>query len=140
HPFVHVDVDDLRAVLDLLARDVEGRLIVAADDQLLELGRAGDVGPLADVDEAAGDVLLSHDASSKGSSPDNLMATGFFGTSRGGTPATWAAICAMCSGVVPQQPPTMLTRPARAHSSIWAHICSGVSSYWPNSFGSPALG
>ena len=51
---VHVDVDDLRAVRDLVARDVERAGIVAGGDELAELGRAGDVGALADIDE--GDV------------------------------------------------------------------------------------
>src|SRR3546814_103173 len=113
---------------------------VCSSDLLLELGRAGDVGALADIDEAAGDVFLIHDASSNGSSPESLMATDFCGTARGGSPATCFAIWAMCGGVVPQQPPTMLSRPAFAHSSIWPHICSGVSSYSPNSFGRPAFG
>ena len=49
---VHVDVDHLRAVLDLLARDRERGGIVAGGDQLAEFGRAGDVGALADIDEA----------------------------------------------------------------------------------------
>ena len=53
HALVHVDVDDLGAVLDLLARDVERGLVVAVQDQARELGRAGDVGALADVDEDA---------------------------------------------------------------------------------------
>ena len=48
---VHVDVDDLRAVLDLVAGDVERRGVVVVLDQPAELGRAGDVRPLADVDE-----------------------------------------------------------------------------------------
>ena len=48
---VHVDVDDLRAGLDLLARDLDRGRVVAVEDQLLEARRAGDVGPLADVDE-----------------------------------------------------------------------------------------
>ena len=48
---VHVDVDHLRAVLHLLARDLERRVVVAALDQLGELRRAGDVGALADVHE-----------------------------------------------------------------------------------------
>src|SRR5581483_3139183 len=52
--FVHVDVNDLRARLDLLARDVDGGGVVAVQDQLLELGRAGDVGPFADIDERRG--------------------------------------------------------------------------------------
>ena len=51
---VHVDVDDLRAGLDLLQGHGNRGVIVAGEDQFLELGRAGDVGPLADVDEAGG--------------------------------------------------------------------------------------
>ena len=53
HPFVHVDVDHLRAALHLLARDLQPRLVVAREDQPGELARAGDVGPLADVGEDA---------------------------------------------------------------------------------------
>ena len=48
---VHVDVDDLRAVLDLLARHRQRRWIVAAGDQLAKSRRARNVGALADVDE-----------------------------------------------------------------------------------------
>ena len=50
-PLVHVDVDDLRPVRDLIARDDERAGIVAGGDELAELGRAGDVGALADIDE-----------------------------------------------------------------------------------------
>ncbi len=50
-PLVHVDVDDLRPVLHLVARDVERGGIVARGDELAEARRAGDVGALADVDE-----------------------------------------------------------------------------------------
>ena len=53
HPLVHVDVDDLGAVLDLLARDLERRRVVAGGYQLAEPGGAGDVGALAHVDEGA---------------------------------------------------------------------------------------
>ncbi len=49
--FVHVDVDHLRAVLDLLARDFDRLGIIARHDQLLERRRSGDVGALADIDE-----------------------------------------------------------------------------------------
>ena len=52
--FVHIDVDDLRAVLDLLARDFDGGLVIARHDQLLEARRSGDVGTLADIDETGG--------------------------------------------------------------------------------------
>src|SRR5262249_30763269 len=48
---VHVHVDDLRAVLDLVAGDGERPGIVARGDELAELGRAGDIGALANVDE-----------------------------------------------------------------------------------------
>ena len=48
---VHVHVDDLRAVLDLVARDRERGRVVAGGDELAELGRAGDVGALAHIDE-----------------------------------------------------------------------------------------
>ena len=51
HPLVHADVNDLRAVLDLLARDGQRRLVIAGLDELGELGRTGDVGALADVQE-----------------------------------------------------------------------------------------
>ena len=51
---VHIDVDDLRAVLDLLARDLHGWFIIARHDQLLEARRSGDIGALADIDEAGG--------------------------------------------------------------------------------------
>ena len=49
--FIHVDVDDLRAVFHLLARDFHGRRVIAVQDQLLERSRSGDVGALTDVDE-----------------------------------------------------------------------------------------
>ncbi len=51
---VHVDVDHLRAVLDLLPRDLDGLGIVARHDQLLERRGARDVGALADIDETGG--------------------------------------------------------------------------------------
>src|SRR5207237_3661256 len=48
---VHVDVDDLGAVLDLVARHLQRRGVVAGGDQLAEFGRTRDVGALADIDE-----------------------------------------------------------------------------------------
>jgi hypothetical protein len=38
------------------------------------------------------------------------------GDRRGGTPATASAMARMCAGVVPQQPPTMLSSPLSANS------------------------
>jgi hypothetical protein len=51
HALVHVDVDELRAALHLAARDIERGIVVAGRDQLAELGRAGDVRALPDVNE-----------------------------------------------------------------------------------------
>ena len=51
HGLVHVDVDDLRAVLDLLARHGQRLLELAVQDHAGEHLRARDVGALADVDE-----------------------------------------------------------------------------------------
>ena len=49
--FVHVDVEDLRAVLHLIARDRQRRGVVAGGDELTETRRAGDVGAFADIHE-----------------------------------------------------------------------------------------
>ena len=62
------------------------------------------------------------------------------GTTRGVAPATASATAATWSGVVPQQPPTMLTSPAWANSPTTAAVSEGPSSYSPNALGSPALG
>ena len=51
---VHVDVDDLRAVLDLVARHLQRGGVVTGRDQLAESCGAGDVGALADIDEGDG--------------------------------------------------------------------------------------
>ena len=104
--FVHVDVDDLRAVLDLIARDGERCGVVAGRDQLAELRRAGDVGALADIHEWNVGVSVN------GSSPDSRSRGSICGMARGALPATARAMARICAGVVPQHPPTMLTRPA----------------------------
>ena len=75
-----------------------------------------------------------------GSRPDRRSATGTSAGSRGVPPEAASAIAAMWSGVVPQQPPTMLTRPAEANSPTTRDIWSGVSSYSPKALGRPALG
>ena len=49
-------------------------------------------------------------------------------------------IAAMCSGVVPQQPPTTFTQPFCANSPINRLVFSGVSSYSPIGLGRPAFG
>src|SRR5919112_6270154 len=62
------------------------------------------------------------------------------GSGRGASPSAARAIALMWSGIVPQQPPRMLTKPLAAKSCSNAPVSSGVSSYSPNAFGSPALG
>ena len=46
----------------------------------------------------------------------------------------------MCAGVVPQQPPTMLTQPSFMKRSSSAESDSGVSEYFPSASGRPAFG
>ena len=55
-------------------------------------------------------------------------------------PLTAAAIARVCSGVVPQQPPTTLTSPLSANSRRSELVVSGPSSYPPKALGSPAFG
>ena len=55
---VHVDVNDVRTVLDLLERDGESLLKVTIDDGLLEDGRARNVAPFTEVDERLAVVIF----------------------------------------------------------------------------------
>ena len=130
HALVHADVDDVGAVLDLLARDGDGLLVLAVLDQLRELRRAGDVGALADHDVDAG--LLRErlragepQRTELGSRPrrslvprraDTALIVRVLTSARGCLPSSAFAIAAMCSGVLPQQPPAMLISPPAANS------------------------
>ena len=89
HSLVHVDVEHLGAALDLLARDLEPRVVVAGQNQLGELSRAGDVGTLTDVHEDAVGPIVS------GSSPLNRRRGSGAAGRRGGRPATASAIALM---------------------------------------------
>ncbi len=51
----------------------------------------------------------------------------WIGTRRGFLPSTARARARMCAGVVPQQPPTMLTQPSSRNRSSAAAMRSGVS-------------
>src|SRR5260370_13722295 len=59
--------------------------------------------------------------SANASRPDSRSIRGTSGTRRGALPSTERTISWMCSGVVPQQPPTTLTRPASANSRSEEH-------------------
>ena len=78
----------------------------------------------------------------KGSRPDSRIAGGRCGLARGAMPSMARAIAAMWSGVVPQQPPATLTKPACANSFSSAAVISGVSSKPVSDigFGRPAFG
>ena len=58
--FVHVDVDHLRTVFHLLARDFDGGFVIVRHDQFLEPGGSGHIGAFADVDEPGGG-FVAHD-------------------------------------------------------------------------------
>ena len=75
-----------------------------------------------------------------GSRPQRRVRRSTCGRTRGATPRTASAIARMCAGVVPQHPPTMFSKPARAHSPRLRAIESGVSSKPPKAFGRPAFG
>ena len=124
HRLVHVDVDDLRAVLHLLARDSTAPRRSRRRGSARERVRAGDVGALADVDEQR--VVADVERLEAG---EAQLVLDLRGTLRGGKPRTASAIAVMCAGVVPQQPPTMLTKPfSRELARCSREVCSGVSS------------
>ena len=62
------------------------------------------------------------------------------GIVRGWSGRTASAIARMCSGVVPQHPPTMFSQPLAAKSRNTSEVSAAVSSYPPKAFGRPALG
>ena len=107
--FIHVDVNNLRAVLNLLPRDFNRLGIVIGHDQFLKRGRASDVGAFADIDEGCGFESVAHAASTIGSSPASRVTAGGTGSARGANPFTALAIAAICAGVDPQHPPRILT-------------------------------
>ena len=63
-----------------------------------------------------------------GSRPDSRIAGPRLGRrSRGASPLTAVAIASMCAGVVPQQPPTMLTSPLRGElAERRGHLVGGL--------------
>ena len=76
----------------------------------------------------------------KGSRPLHRVRGSGAAIRRGAMPSTAAAICRTCSGVVPQQPPTRLTRPSSANARRNRLVSPGCSSCSPIALGRPALG
>ena len=73
------------------------------------------------------------------SMPDTRVSVRLTGP-RAAVVATRWANSRMCSGPVPQHPPTTLSQPDSANRPIVFASISGVSLYFPSSSGSPALG
>ena len=105
HALVHVDVDDLRAVFNLLAGHRQRGIEIVIQDQLAEFRRTRDVGALADVDKhravettlfgfgRESFVNIGHAAgTAKGSRPLRRSCGGMVGMRRGLTPFTLSAI------------------------------------------------
>src|SRR6185437_4369699 len=76
---------------------------------------------------------------SSGSRPESRSRGATSGTVRGREARTASAIARMWSGVVPQQPPVMLSQPLCAHSRMKPAVSSGCSSYSAIAFGRPAF-
>ena len=102
HALVHVDVDDLGAVLHLLERHRQRPGVVVRGDELAELRGAGDVGALADVDEQRARPDVERLETRQAQLRFQLRHR-----ARLRRASTASRIARMCSGVVPQQPPTM---------------------------------
>ncbi|MCY1309892.1 hypothetical protein D9M70_600330 [compost metagenome] len=75
-------------------------------------------------------TLTNSESSSmvNGSRPDRRCATFTSGSARGVVSSSSAAMAAMWSGVVPQQPPATLMKPASANSRSRAEVSAGSSS------------
>ena len=79
---------------------------------------------------------------SRGSSPDSLVIVARVGIFRGGKLATSSAMALIWAGVVPQQPPAILTKPLSANSFRSDDVSCGFSSNPVSDigFGRPAFG
>jgi hypothetical protein len=124
HGLVHVDVDHLCAVLDLLAGDGQRIVVAAFEDHAGEGFRAGDVGALADVDEQA--VVADVEGFESGQAQARKSAAGGHRARLAMPFDRLRRSRAMCSGVVPQQPPAMLTKPALARTR-WISVDAVIS-------------
>ena len=83
---------------------------------------------------------LASGSMTSGSNPAKTVLWSASGTRRGEYFPAISDKREMYSGVVPQQPPTMFTKPSCKYFSTQAAICPIVWAYPPNPSGSPALG
>ena len=94
------------AALDLVLGDLHEAVVVVGEQQLLGLARALRVDALADERRAR---LLDERRRRRSSSSDVRRRAGPGAVAERRGRRTRSAIARMCSGVVPQQPPTMPT-------------------------------
>ena len=87
-------------------------------------------------------TLTNKDASPilNASSPESRHSNDISGIFLGVIPSIVSAMALIWSGVEPQHPPKILTKPDEAHSPTCSLIVGASRSYSPNSFGKPALG
>ena len=118
-----------------------GALIAAQDASyriVLVISNVADAGGLEKA-RAAGisTIVIPHSGKSREAFDAEMDVT-----LRAANGCTASRIAAMCSGVVPQQPPTMFTRPSAANSRNSRDVTSGVSSKPVSAIGlgSPAFG
>ena len=112
---LQADVDDVRAVAHLAPRDLAGLFPLLFRDQVLEQARADDVGALADDQRAV--ALFGFDQLDAGIVGAVRRRRDLRGASALDHRSRWRV---MCAGVVPQQPPTMLSQP-------WSTNCSNCA-------------
>src|SRR4029077_12657125 len=112
HPFVHVHVEEIRAALHLLTRYSQSAVEIARENQLRKLRRSRNIGALADDNEAELRRNVQRFEPGKSQNHAELV---FLSTARGENFCVIFAAARMCPGVVPQQPPPMLSQPFSTH-------------------------
>ena len=126
HALVHADIEYVGAVLHLLSGHGNGFFVFVGLDQFGKLRRTGHVGSLAHQDK---DAELLHEGLRTGKpqrlefvlpahalTPLASSSARCAIQSRGALPSRALAMAAMCSGVLPQQPPAILMSPPSANS------------------------
>ncbi len=123
HPFVHVDIDDIGAAFDLFSSDGERFFVILFANQASEFPRTGDIGSFTDDDE------IGFRANSQALEPTEMGKPMRLRRHAGpALPWTASAIALICSGVVPQQPPTKFNHPSLVHAPKALAISSGPRS------------
>mmetsp|Transcript_21059 Transcript_21059/g.36217 ORF Transcript_21059/g.36217 Transcript_21059/m.36217 type:complete len:249 (+) Transcript_21059:2167-2913(+) len=59
HAIIHIDINHMRSILNLLLRNVHGRTIVTSHHQLLEPDRTTDIAPLTNIQKREAKVIMN---------------------------------------------------------------------------------